>query len=63
MGHKAAANGHSDMVRLLLSKGANPAIEYQQGGNALSLAFKGNHEEIISLLSAHQHTPSKSPSL
>lgn len=51
--HKAAANGHTDLVRLLLSKGADPKIEHEKGVNALTLATKGKHDEIIAMLSAH----------
>ena len=47
---KAANNGHADMGRFLLSKGANPAIEHESGMNALSLAIKGRHDEVIALL-------------
>lgn len=52
--HKAAANGHTDLVRLLLSKGADPKVEHEKGVNALTLALKGKHEEIITMLSAHK---------
>ena len=49
--HKAAANGHADLVKFLLSKGANPAIEYKDGCTAHTLAVKGKHEAIASMLS------------
>jgi ankyrin repeat protein len=50
--HNAAANGHADVVRLLLSKDADPTLEYQSGCTALTLARKANHQAIISMLSA-----------
>ena len=50
--HKAVANNHADLVRFLLSKGADIAVEYQQGCNALTLAEKNRNEKIIALLSS-----------
>ena len=50
--HKAAANGHTEIVKLLLAKGAFRNSEYQDGTTPLKLAIKNKHTEIIALLSA-----------
>jgi ankyrin repeat protein len=50
--HKAAANGHIEMVKLLLAKGAYRSSEYQDGTTPLQLATKNKHKEIQTLLSS-----------
>ena len=48
--HKACANGHGEVVQLLLSRGANRNAQYQDGITPLALAVKGKHEDIVALL-------------
>jgi len=50
--HKAAANGHTEVVKLLLAKGADRDAEYQDGTTALSIATKNKHADIVALLGA-----------
>jgi hypothetical protein len=47
----AAYHGDTDMVQLLLSKGADPNVDCD-GETALSYARKKGHDEIVSLLIA-----------
>ncbi|KAL7908150.1 hypothetical protein GGI35DRAFT_486294 [Trichoderma velutinum] len=55
----AAENGHEAVVRLLLSKGANPKATDHLGLTPLSWATQGGHEGIVRLLSASsQELPS-----
>ncbi len=48
----AAAFGHDETVRLLLSKGANVRAKDSKGRSALQLASWGEHREIIRMLKA-----------
>jgi ankyrin repeat protein len=48
--HKAANNGHIEIVKLLLAKGANRFAKYQDGKTALDLAIKAEHMDIVELL-------------
>jgi len=50
--HLAAGKGHIDVVKLLLSKGAQPDARSNQGQTPLHLAAEGGHKEIIELLLA-----------
>ncbi|PSN59252.1 hypothetical protein BS50DRAFT_475913, partial [Corynespora cassiicola Philippines] len=46
----AAANGHVEMAKLLLDKGANVNAEGGEYGNALQEASDRGHKEIVQLL-------------
>jgi ankyrin repeat protein len=52
--HKAANNGHTQVVKLLLDKGANRYVQYKDGSTALDLATKAGHQDIIKLLNPGQ---------
>jgi len=54
----AAAEGQADVVRLLLQRGANPAIKDVDGDTAADFARKNNHTEVESLLT---NTPPRTP--
>jgi len=43
-------HGHEKIVRLLLSRGANPRAVDQQGSTALGYAFGGNYSERVKIL-------------
>lgn len=49
--HGAALNGHIQIVRLLLSHGADTNIQNDWGKTALMEAEREGHEEIVSELS------------
>ncbi|KKP07655.1 hypothetical protein THAR02_00191 [Trichoderma harzianum] len=49
----AAENGHEVVVRLLLSKGADPKATDHSGLTPLSWATKGGHEAIVRLLNTY----------
>lgn len=44
--HRASFKGHAEVVRLLLSAGADPAIRSQAGKTALDVAAKKNKAEL-----------------
>ena len=46
----ASAEGHNDIVELLLNKGANVNAQGGFQGNALSAASTGSHEKAVQLL-------------
>lgn len=46
----AAKNGHGEIVRYLLSKGADLLLTNRNGDTALTLALKAGHGEIVSFL-------------
>jgi hypothetical protein len=46
----AAAEGQTDVVRILLSYGADPDLKDVDGDNALTFAVNNNHKEVASLL-------------
>jgi len=46
----AAAEGHADVVRLLLSAGANKEAEDHWGHTALQVAKENHHPGIVKLL-------------
>jgi ankyrin repeat protein len=46
----AAQNGHDDIVRILMERGADPNAVSIRGMTAVSLARKGGHEQAASLL-------------
>lgn len=48
--HYAADQARSQMVALLLEKGANPDLLDKQGNSALKIAELKNHQEVIKLL-------------
>ena len=51
--HFAAVNGDYDLVKYLLSRGANVNHTSDEGSTALSLARQEKYKEIISLLKEH----------
>ena len=46
--HKAAANGRSEAVSILLSRGADPNIPARSGNTPLHLASSNGHTEVVS---------------
>ena len=46
----AARNGHQDVVKLLLDKGAEPNMADQNGDTALGYAARGGHKDVVQLL-------------
>lgn len=50
---KAAKNGHNDVVKLLLSQGANFATINNQGSNALREAKHHGFKEIRATLTSY----------
>lgn len=46
----AAANGHSEIVKYLLERGAEPKIRNSNGQTALMAAARGGHLDVIKLL-------------
>ena len=46
--HKAAANGRSEAVSILLSRGADPNIPARSGNTPLHLAACNGHTEVVS---------------
>lgn len=52
----AARNGHIDTMRLLLERGANPALRTKTGSTAEDIAKTYKHPECAQLLARHQHT-------
>lgn len=46
----AAKNGHGEIVRYLLSRGADPLLTNRNGDTAFTLASKAGHAEIASFL-------------
>jgi ankyrin repeat protein len=46
----AVSNGHIDMVKFLLSHGADPNARNNLGQTALDIAIKADHKEIADLL-------------
>ena len=54
----AAKIGSIVMVQALLDRGANCKLADEDGDTALRFAIKGNHDEIVKLLRAHEALPS-----
>ncbi|WP_455203605.1 ankyrin repeat domain-containing protein, partial [Kaarinaea lacus] len=50
----AAAAGHTQVVKLLLEKGADMEIKNKRKETALSLAQTRKHDEVVSLLKEHE---------
>jgi len=48
--HFASASGKTEIVKYLLSRGANPNISDERGNYPLHLAATGNHGDIVALL-------------
>ena len=46
----ACSNGNLDLVKYLISEGANVNLKAEDGTSALSLAIKDNNEEITRIL-------------
>jgi len=46
----AATNGHTDVVKVLLDKGANVNVIGEDGETALMYAKEGNYTKIIEML-------------
>ena len=46
----AAANGHGDIVEILLNRGAEVNEKTESGVTVLMVAKKGGHTEIVELL-------------
>lgn len=55
--HRAAAQGHKDVVNFLLQNGADPTALDKQGMTALDLATREKHYDIVQLLSPHVQAP------
>ncbi len=52
--HLAVANGHTDVVRLLLQAGADPRIrDTKHDGDAIDWATHFRQPDIVKLLEAH----------
>lgn len=51
----AAANGHDEIVELLLEKGADPNIEDNSGKTAFMYASENDHVECVTILKNHQN--------
>jgi ankyrin repeat protein len=52
-----AKDGHTDVVKLLLEKGADPRIKDSEGRTALDYARRANHPDVAELLTATETTP------
>jgi ankyrin repeat protein len=48
----ASSNGKSDLVKYLISKGADVHLKAKDGTTALSLAMKDKNDEIVKILKA-----------
>ena len=46
----AAARGQSDIVRILMSRGADPNMKSKEGETALMIATNGDHKETVRVL-------------
>lgn len=46
----AAANGHEDVVRLLLKMWANPHVTNKEGQSLLSVVVENNHVAVSQIL-------------
>ncbi|KAG9127990.1 hypothetical protein FRC07_006584 [Ceratobasidium sp. 392] len=51
--HLAADRGHSNVVRLLLSRGADASLKDQDGDTALEIATVAKHDTIVQVLREH----------
>jgi ankyrin repeat protein len=51
----AADAGHTEIVRLLLQKGADPFLKDGEGQTAMECAKRNGHNEIVRLLEEAQH--------
>ncbi|KAI0639688.1 ankyrin [Trametes polyzona] len=56
--HLAADRGHTEVVRVLLERGADREIKDQDGFTAKELAEVAGHDEIVNLLSDTRNQPS-----
>jgi uncharacterized protein len=50
----ASAAGHADLVKLFLSKGADPSLKDSEGKTALDVASAANHQQVVDLLKSHE---------
>ncbi|NBR95459.1 MAG: ankyrin repeat domain-containing protein [Proteobacteria bacterium] len=57
----AAIEGHTEVVKLLLDKGADVNSRLETGETALILAAQGGHKEVMELLIKKLSTPSNNP--
>lgn len=48
--HMACQTGHTDVVQLLLERGANPAMKNNKGRTPLDLAKTMRHKEVVKLM-------------
>lgn len=55
--HHACINGHTDIVKLLLSHEASPNLPDMRGSSALHLAAWAGEEEIVKMLLTHPYRP------
>jgi ankyrin repeat protein len=46
----AAHAGHTNVVELLMARGANASLKTKSGGTALQLAEKGGHSNLVQIL-------------
>ncbi|KAG8741606.1 hypothetical protein FRC12_015613 [Ceratobasidium sp. 428] len=53
--HLAADRGHLNVVRLLLSRGADTSLKDQDGDTALEIATVAKHDPIVQILREHSN--------
>lgn len=53
----ASLQGHTDLARLLLAAGADPAVRNAKGMTALAFAQRRGHEEVVRLLTTSAALP------
>ena len=54
--HDAAREGHNDVVKLLLDRGAEPNMANQHGDTPLSCALQNGHMDVVNILTENGGT-------